>query len=80
MKKSWIKQVLIALDQLVNAIFGGWADETLSSRTWRHKDQPGWRLLRWILDTVAALFGDKNHCRASYVSEKNRTQCPPEVR
>lgn len=30
-----MKQVLIAIDQLANAIIGGWADETLSSRAWR---------------------------------------------
>lgn len=30
-----LAQVLIALDQLANAICGGWADETLSSRAYR---------------------------------------------
>lgn len=29
------KKVLIAFDQLVNALAGGWPDETLSSRAWR---------------------------------------------
>lgn len=35
---SWAywKQVLIALDQLLNTLFRGYADETLSSRAWRH--------------------------------------------
>lgn len=32
----YLKQVLIAFDQLINALLGGWADETLSSRAWRH--------------------------------------------
>jgi len=27
-----VKQILIAVDQLGNALLGGWADETLSSR------------------------------------------------
>ena len=30
-----MKQILIAIDQLANAVIGGWADETLSSRAWR---------------------------------------------
>ena len=30
-----MKQILIAVDQLANAVIGGWADETLSSRAWR---------------------------------------------
>jgi len=29
-----MKQILIAVDQLANAVIGGWADETLSSRAW----------------------------------------------
>lgn len=29
------KKVLIAFDQLVNALAGGWQDETLSSRCYR---------------------------------------------
>ena len=27
--------ILIAIDQLLNTIFGGWPDETFSSRCWR---------------------------------------------
>ena len=29
------KRTLIALDQLLNALLGGWPDETFSSRAWR---------------------------------------------
>lgn len=32
---AYIKNVLIALDQLANALIGGWPDESLSSRAWR---------------------------------------------
>ena len=64
------KSVLIALDQLVNALCGGWPDETLSSRAWR------WHLTgvrSWplrLLDSIARFFGDKDHCRESYESER----------
>lgn len=30
-----MKQILIAIDQLANAVIGGWADETLSAAAWR---------------------------------------------
>lgn len=72
------KQVLIALDQLMNTLLNGWADETLSSRCWR------WELngkRSWPRKLVDALFfWDKNHCRESYESELKRLQCPPELR
>ena len=31
----YLKQVLIAFDQLINALLGGWADESLSAHAWR---------------------------------------------
>ena len=74
-----LKQVGIAFDQLVNAIFGGWADETLSSRAWRKRcDSRGWHLLWRIIDGL--FFWQDCHCYSSYMSEKNRLQCPPELR
>jgi len=30
--KSYGRRVAVAIDQLFNALLGGWADETLSSR------------------------------------------------
>ena len=74
------KSVLIALDQLVNALFGGWPDETISSRAWR------WELAgvrswpRRLLDGLALIFGDKDHCRESFESERLGRQLPPELR
>ena len=68
-----LKQALIALDQLVNAMLGGWADETLSSRAWRESP----RLARAI-DTI--FWFDKNHCFESYISETKRMQIAPEMR
>lgn len=71
--KFWLKQNLIAVDQLVNAMLGGWADETLSSHA--HRRHP---LLALIIDTI--FFFDKNHCLKSFESERQRLQCPPEAR
>lgn len=33
--RRYLKQVLIAFDQLINALLGGWADESLSAHAWR---------------------------------------------
>lgn len=68
-----IKQTLIAFDQLVNAMLGGWADETLSSRAWRESP----RLAR-VIDII--FWFDKDHCKESYLSEKKRLQIAPELR
>lgn len=69
-----MKQILIAIDQLANAVIGGWADETLSSRAWREDRR---RLVAFI-DFL--FFWKDNHCEASYISERRRLQLPPEFR
>lgn len=73
------EQIPIAIDQLVNTIFGGWADETISSVAWRKRQEgKGWAILRRVIDTL--FFWQTNHCRSAYESEKNRRQLPPELR
>ena len=72
------KKVLIAVDQLVNAIVGGWPDETLSSRCYRWA-RDGVRA--WPLRVVDGLFfWEKEHCKSSYRSERLGRQSPPELR
>lgn len=69
-----MKQLLIAIDQLANVLFGsGWADETISAWAWRtqHPVRP------WI-DRL--FFWDTNHCQESWQNEKERQQLPPEYR
>lgn len=62
------KRTLIAVDQLFNAILGGWPDETLSSRCYRW-DRDGVRT--WPRKFVDGLFfWQKEHCKSSYESEK----------
>ena len=69
-----IKQILIAIDQLANAVIGGWADETLSSRAWREDRR------RLVVFIDFLFFWEENHCEASYISERERMQLPPEFR
>ncbi len=73
------KAILIALDQLVNALTGGWPDETLSSRAYRLAVEGTTWPMRCI-DAVARLFKDENHCEASFDSERAGRQLPPELR
>lgn len=79
--KQWLKQVLLAVDQLLNAIIGGWADETVSSRAWRRSSvSTRWDRTRRLIDAVFGWFGSPDHCFESYTAERLRTQFPPELR
>lgn len=72
------KAVLIAVDQLVNALLAGWPDETLSSRAWRW-DNDGVR--SWPKKVINAMFfWEKNHCLSAYTTEREGRQLPPELR
>ena len=68
-----IKQIAIALDQLFNALLGGYADETLSARAHRTGS-----VLEPLID--ALFFWQADHCFESYLSEKERKQLPQEYR
>lgn len=73
------QQILIAIDQFVNACLGGWADETLSCRAWRQREKKRrWKIMRRGID--ALFFMQKEHCRQAFESEKNRRHFPPEMR
>jgi hypothetical protein len=80
--KKYFFQNLIALDQMLNAILGGYADETLSSRAYRAERDGKFfgKITRPIIDFVFALFGDKDHCHSSYISERDNNHLPPEFR
>lgn len=71
--KYYFKQNLISLDQLLNTLLLGWADETFSSRSYREFPR-----LVPIIDTI--FFFEENHCRESFISEKERRQLPIELR
>lgn len=70
------KNLLIAIDQLLNAVFAGYPDETLSARAWRWSRDGKRDWPRSVLDFI---FG-ANHCQESYVSERVGRQRPPELR
>ena len=73
------EQIPIAIDQLVNALFGGWADETISSVAWRKRGKgKGWEAMQLVIDRL--FFWQKNHCKTAYESELQRRHLPPELR
>ena len=75
---QYIKNVLIAIDQLFNAVIGGYCDESLSSRAWRW-DNDGVR--SWPKKVINALFfWQKDHCLSAYTNEREGRQLPPELR
>jgi hypothetical protein len=85
--------LLIALDQFLCAVFGGWPDETVSSYVLRlewNRKLAG-LILRPVVDTlfsnvvrvprapwIALQF--TGHCRRAYDAERLRAQMPPELR
>ena len=71
--RTYVLQVLIAFDQLINTLLGGWADETLSARA--HREMP---LLEKVIDCI--FFFQPQHCYKSYLAEKARLQSPVEER
>ena len=80
--KDYGYHFMIAVDQLFNAILGGAADETLSSRVYRgaklaKNPKKRYRVLYRLIN---ALFFDANHCQTAYQSELNRKQYPREFR
>jgi hypothetical protein len=71
-------EIAVALDQLVNAVLGGYADETMSARCWRLRSA---RPYSWLRRAVDLLFWfQKNHCQTAYESERLRSQLPAEYR
>lgn len=76
--KRYGYHVVIAIDQLFNALTGGAADETLSSRTYRgailaENPKKRWRVLYRVIN---GLFRDPSHCETAYHSELSRKQYP----
>lgn len=71
------KQVAIAIDQFLNTLLGGFADETLSARAWRLADKKRrWAVIRKCIDGL--FFWQKDHCLNSYINEVKRKHLPKE--
>ena len=70
MKKigKYFWNILISIDQLVNTIFGGDPDETISSRTGKLRHKRKWA--RWLTDFLN-LF-EKDHTKKSIEKDEGK--------
>lgn len=74
---NYLLNLLIALDQLANAILVGASDETLSARAFR-TEQSGkifGRFFRPLIDGLLWVF-EREHCKKAYIAERQRLQLP----
>lgn len=68
------ERVAIGFDQLVNTLFCGMPDETLSARAYRLSTESD---KHWAMRLInAVFFWQDNHCKTSYESEILRRQLP----
>jgi hypothetical protein len=69
-----------AVDQVVNALFGGWADETMSSHAYRlNRDTKPFGWLMRVYD-VLFIWQISEHCKHAYEHELERFNFAPEMR
>jgi hypothetical protein len=74
--KEWIYQNFISLDQSVNTLLGGSADETMSSRCYRLDHIPTYRILEAIVNVIFYPFQGPDHCTHAYQKEILGRQLP----
>lgn len=74
-------QVLLSVDQLINARFGGSHDELISARCWRERIRAKYHRWRVIIDWISLrLLKEANHCEKSYNKELRREYLPKAYR
>ena len=68
--RKYFKNILISIDQLVNSLFGGDPDETLSSRMGKHE---GNCKICFYICMVLNLF-QKDHCVKSIEKDEGKDE------
>lgn len=68
--KTYLYQLWLAWDQLWNAIYGGMAMETISSRAWRNRDTKAGARAVAVINAI--YFWQANHCRGAYAKYLER--------
>jgi len=53
MLRKYARNLLVALDQFVNAVLGGDPDETISSRAAKRPDVWYWAALGWVIERIS---------------------------
>ena len=75
---NYARKVLIGIDQLCNAVLGGYPDESLSARAYRWRRDEKSAIPAILIN--ALFFWQGDHCYSAYSSEIKRRQLPPEYR
>lgn len=65
----YIINILVAIDQAVNAILGGDPDETLSSRAWKLAKAG----MRWPARVIDRILG-RGHCEAAAEEDEGKNK------
>lgn len=90
----YIHQLFLALDQLLNVLLAGWADETLSARSYRSACRDAgkgrWAVAQRIIDALfvwqdwlvkwRGQWRDARHCQRAYWAEQMRLHMPADYR
>lgn len=78
--KTYLQNLAIGFDQMLNTLLGGSPDETLSSRAHRQRAK-GQRYWGWAAGAIDKLFfWQDGHCEQSHLSEVRRMQLHPSYR
>lgn len=67
--KEYGYQVIVALDQTLNALAGGTADETISSRCFRLNHKKTYRIAEIFINSLFMSFEGWDHCEKAYINE-----------
>lgn len=76
---SWFMEVLLALDQLGNALAGGHHDSTVSARIGFHLYDPKgtramyWSFLEFVVNLTFSPIDGPHHCRMAYCADREET-------
>ena len=72
---NWIVNMLVAVDQLGNAIAGGEPDTTISARIGQQANRAGahwfWRLMQGIVNFTFEPIDGPGHCMQAYMNDPN---------
>lgn len=76
--KEWCYQVFIGVDQLINTLLDGSADETMSSRCYRLNNIRTYRYLELFVNFLFYPLQGADHCKHAYEKEVLGRQVPQE--
>lgn len=82
MKKilSYLYNVLLSLDQLLNTLLGGNPDITISARVGfnaKYNKNRVWKIIQAIINYTFEPFDRKSHCYDAYLADKENYRLEP---